>query len=248
MANRTVAEFDFFNKSVQSGLTEGQFVNAESILIACGPPNLAAMAGSDGVTSTSQTVAFPLGKVQQFSLGQNTAFQRIFEIGSKRSYFISGRSVGTLGLGRAYYHGPSLLRAAYAYYASPSSSGINITAMYDNGDAMSNVNPHDVQIAPGSGANGNLWLNLASDIFSQPMGFLIMIRDSNNATVGAFYAEYCVIPTHGFQFDSQSVVVQEQASFLFERLVPINLTGIVEVFGTASDPHGIIGKAVGLNS
>ena len=81
MANRTVAEFDFFNKSVQSGLTEGQFVNAESILIACGPPNLAAMAVSDGVTSTSQTVAFPLGKVQQFSLGQNTAFQRIFEIG-----------------------------------------------------------------------------------------------------------------------------------------------------------------------
>jgi hypothetical protein len=178
----TLADFDFFNRAVQSGLTEGQFVNAESILLAMGPPTLASMAVADptGAAALNQAVAFPLGLVQQVSIGHNLAWQRLFECGSKRSYFISGRPVGTIGVGRAYYHGPSLLRAAYAYMNKAGGAGlVEIPSLMEIGDVMSNVNPHDVRIAPGSGVNGNWWINLASDVFQQPIGALLLIQDSN---------------------------------------------------------------------
>jgi hypothetical protein len=239
----TLDNYDFFNRAVQSGLTEGQFVNAESILIAAGPPTLGALGLSDPTTLVQQNVAFPLGKVQQFTLSHNLAWQRIFEIGSKRSYFISGRAVGTIGLGTVYYHGPSLLRVLYAYYSNTGT--VNVPSLYNTGDVMNRVNPHDVKIAPGSGTNGNMWLNLASDIFTQPMGLLLLMRDSNNASVAAFYVEYGVVPTHGISFDSQSVLIQEQTTILFERIVPIDIDGLALI---TTSSNSIIGEAVGINT
>jgi hypothetical protein len=52
-------------------------------------------------------------------------------------------------------------------------------------------------------------------------GLLIMVKDSNLATYGAFYLESCYIPNHTFATDAQGVIVQESVSVQFELAIPI---------------------------
>ena len=160
--------------------------------------------------------------VQNFSLSHNRQFSRVFELGSERSYFVSGRTVGQIQLGRVMYHGPSILRALYAGFQAQSGAGVTVPAFNSlqkmAGAYEGSINKHDVKIRPGF---NNLYLNLASDMFSQPIGLLIKTLDSNENTIGAVYAEGCYIPNHSFSTDSQGLLVQEQVSIQFERIVPV---------------------------
>ena len=79
-------------------------------------------------------------------------------------------------------------------------------------------NPHDVVVPPGF---ENFYINLASDLFSQPIGLLTVIKDSNQNTYGAFYAESCYVPSHNFSTDSQGVVMQESVGVQFETIIPV---------------------------
>src|SRR3954471_21284725 len=106
-----------YTNYVQSGLVDGQFVNAAFTLLAAGPPRLANIGGAaafagainNGGEAANQIV-LPVGILQNFNMSHTRQFSRIFEIGSERSYFIPGRTVGQIGIGRILYHGASLLR------------------------------------------------------------------------------------------------------------------------------------------
>ena len=227
-----------YNKYVQSGLKDGQFLNASFTLLAAGPPRLAMLGGgssfaaSAASTGAADDIVFPIGIIQNFNLSHNRQFNRIFEIGSERSFFISGRTVGQLGLSRVVYHGPSLLRVMYAYYqdlVGPTVSQSVIGA--NNLGSMTVANQHNVKIPPGY---ENLYLNLASDLFAQPMGLMAYFRDSNEDTVGACYMEACYIPSHTIATDSQGTVIQENIAVQFERLLPIAVSSLPLI--TLSNP------------
>ena len=94
---RQYSEWQFFNKHVQQGLTEGKYLNAAFTLIASGPARLSAGTGT-GTQNPTLDFLYPIGVVQSFNLGQQSNVMRIFEIGSERSYFIRGRTVGNLAL------------------------------------------------------------------------------------------------------------------------------------------------------
>lgn len=227
---------DHFNRFVQGGMLDGQFLNASYTIIAAGPPRLAQLGGVSGLQGSlekkSNSIAFPIGIVQNLNLSQNRTINRIWEIGSERSYFIPGRTVQQLGLGRVYYHGPSLLRALYAYYdEGPSLAGERIPPVFIN-DGSSNVaNAHDVIIPPGY---DNIFLNLASDLFAQPIGLLLYFRDSNKATIGAVYLESCYVPSHTLATDSQGTIIQESCAVQFERIVPVRVSS-VQLINTFKD-------------
>jgi hypothetical protein len=247
----TTADWDFFNRNVQSGLLEGRYLNAAFTLIAAGPPRLAAINGADP-TSPSASVAFPIGVVQNFNVGQSSQVLRLFEIGSERSYFIRGRTMGTMGLGRVMYHGPSLLRVLYAYLSGTTTNGDDITSLYEgaseqtaslNTNSNGNAKGHRYNNIPGT---KNIWLDLASDVFSQPIGLMILMRDSNNDTVGAFYFEYCQITNHGFAADSGGTILSENVSIMFERAVPISSVDVVGLISNNDSISSIInGDAIG---
>jgi hypothetical protein len=204
-------------------MIDGQFVAGNFIGLFAGPPRLATVGGavSAGVAvekgAARGQLVYPIGITQNFSLSQNSQIARIFELGSDRSYFIPGRTVGQIGLGRVLYHGPSLLRVLYAYYQDLIPATI-VTPLFPNVGASTMVNPHDVTVPPGY---QNFYINLASDLFSQPFGLLAIMRDSNQETYGAMYFEACYVPNHSFSVDSQGVVVQEQVGIQFELTVPI---------------------------
>lgn len=230
----SLSQWDPFRKSVQGGLVNGQFLSGAYTVIAAGPPSLDAMGGAAAavasLTSAPDAVAWPIGLVQNWSIAQNRNFTRFWEIGSERSFVIAGRTMGNLSLSRIMYHGPSLLRAAYAYYWDMLPDG---TAMVEPmfasqalfaGEGI--INPHNVQIPPGY---ENFFCNLASDLFSQPIGILLMMKDSNEVTYGAVYLENCYIPSSNIASDAQGTIIQENAVFDFERAVPVatTVTGLI---------------------
>lgn len=263
------ADWRPYTHHVQGGLREGNFISSQFAVICAGPPFLRHLATGSGTDKSTigagggRLPVYPLGTVQQMSLGQSKNISRFFEIGSDRAYFISGRSVGQMSLGRLSYHGPSLLRALYAYYdtsADDTPNSYKMQALFDTSGGASpfgvppfrvganNKEPtreygaklHSIKVPPGY---GNYFINLASDLFSQPMGLLFVLKDNEETTYGAFYLEQCYVPNHSMGFDAQGLIISEQVGIQFERLVPINMSQlnvIRDIGGASPDGSGFI--------
>lgn len=217
----------YTQKVDSSARQEGNFMSGAFTLLAAGPPRLSAVGGvgAAGALLAAQRSnwALPIGLVQNFNLQHNKNFARFWELGSERSYFIAGRTVAQAGFGRVLYNGPSLLRVMYAFYKDilPPTT-IDIVPGVD--DLFANVlNQHDVKIPPGF---ENIYLNLASDLFSQPCGLLMYMKDSDENTMGACYLEETYVPSHSIATDSQGVVIQEQVSLQPERVVPVAVNSV----------------------
>jgi hypothetical protein len=230
-----------YTNYVQAGLVDGTYANAGYTMLAAGPPRLsniggnAAIAGAvSGNGQAANQIVFPIGIVQNFNLSHTRQFSRIFEIGSERSYFIGGRTVGQIGLGRIYYWGASLLRILYAYYQNLIPPTL-IPAMFPNAGAAAMSNPHDVIIPPGY---DNIFVNLASDLFTQPVGILMYVRDINLDTLAAVYFEACYLPNHSWATDAQGVLIQESVAVQFERAVPVQVSELTLVTNTTSSNAG----------
>lgn len=225
------SNWDFYNYHIQEDLVGGQFVSAESTLIAAGPPQ-ASQTVSGGTTGG----IYPIGLLESVGLQQSKQLQRIFEIGSTRSYFIPGRVIGSLSVGRTFYFGPSLLRVLYAYYRSSAtvasfgntSPGATIVvdgltvpdpqaALLDNVD-MAGL--HTIKRSPGE---DYFFVDLASDLFNQPTGMAIYFKDQNATSVGAMYLEFCYVQGHQLNISSGSVLVMEGVSLQYDRIVPIKV-------------------------
>jgi hypothetical protein len=221
------SEWAPYTQYVQGGMVDGQFVSAGFTIVAAGPPRLANVGGATVTAGAlagagADQIVLPIGVIQNINLSHNRQFNRIFEVGSERSYFISGRTMGQLTIARIMYHGPSLLRMLYAYYEDliPPTT---VSSVFSNAGTATVANPHDVKIPPGY---ENLFLNLASDLFNQPIGLLLYIRDSNEDTIGAVYVEACYIPNHTWATDAQGVMIQESAAVQFERAVPVAVSAL----------------------
>ena len=241
----TVSDWDFFNNNVQSGLLEGRYLNAAFTVIAAGPPRLAAATPISNNVSLGANLAYPIGVLQSVNLGISSQILRIWEIGSERSYFIRGRTQGQLGLGSIMYHGPSLLRRMWAYLDVSQEFQGGKQLYSNNANTMLNTSRNkggkqSYSLAPGY---DNIWLDLASDVFSQPVGLLLYMKDSNEDVVGAFYFEYCHVANYGWNTDAGGTIMTENAAVMYERIMPIQVDS-VDVIGDSGDVTAIVGSNV----
>ncbi len=238
-ATTSLNEWKFFDRHVSSELQGGQFISAATILIAAGPPLLSdfARGGTSADVTAASEVAFPIGIIENFGLSQNRQLQRMFEIGSKRSYFIPGRTIGSLSLGRVLFFGPSLLRVLYAYYpvsaVNAAVPGSNVAHKLGTGGVERPLGKRTPNILdePGfgsqdvtAGENADLWLNLASDLFDHPFGLLVYLRDAQNESYGGFYLEDTNLQAHQFNVNASSVLVAEGTSCQYDKMIPVNIT------------------------
>jgi hypothetical protein len=139
----------------------------------------------------------------------------------------------------------------YAYYRSESANA-KIPALlkrYDNDKLKLGVNKHVVEVNPG---DRNFFISLASDLFSQPIGLLLIIRDQNELNYAMAYAEHCYIENWSIAWDSHAVLVMESCSISPERIVPIStaLTEMVQlvdetVARSVEDSGSITASAIG---
>lgn len=242
-ATTSFNNWDFHNHHVQEELLGGEFVSAETTLVAAGPPRLTDITGPDSTIDTvgEGDMVFPIGVLENVGLSQSKQLQRIFEIGSARSYFIPGRTIGSITLGRVLYHGPSLLKVLYAHYKQVGGDLEFLNAAKDALVDIGGVNfpdpnrtlldlpelqrqLHRVKHNPGY---DDFWMNLASDIFNQPTGLCLYFRNQLDITVGCIYLEECYIQGHQLSVSSGSVLVMEGVSCQFDQVRPVrmNLAG-----------------------
>jgi hypothetical protein len=233
----SIGDWRPYENYIQDGLVDGRFMSAAFALLAAGPPRLSALGGSAGAEAIAAAgtagveLVHPIGLTQTLNLGQNRQFARFWELGSERSYQLSGRTMGQLALSRILYHGPSLLRVLYAYYQDTLGPTV-VTAIFNNPGIVGVANPHDVKIPPG---HKNIFLNLASDLFSQPIGLLLYLRDSNEESMAACYFEACYVPNHNLAMDAQGVVLQESSALQYERMVPVAIGAVNLISGITGE-------------
>jgi hypothetical protein len=233
MATTSFSNWDFYNFHVQQDLIGGQFVSAESTLVAAGPPT-ADQTANGGTTGG----VYPIGLLESVGLQQSKQLQRIFEIGSTRSYFIPGRVIGSITVGRTFYFGPSLLRVLYAYYNQTNNpAGLNfgqnapgstitvdgLTVPDPAAALLNGIDPSTLHTLHRNPGDDYFFIDLASDLFNQPTGMAIYFKDANFVSVGAMYLETCYVQGHQMSVSSGSVLVMEGVSMQYERLVPIKV-------------------------
>ena len=230
------SNWDFSNFHVQQELQGGQFVSAETSLIASGPPELGGTGPYSSVPVANVGTVYPIGLIENAGISQSKQLQKIFEIGSSRSYFIPGRTVGSVSIGRIFYYGPSLMRVLYAYYynnanniqVGTAAADAQIT-LSDGSQAQSPLarlldtgsnSYHQLRQSPGE---DHFYVNLASDLFHQGFGLAFYFKDANFNSVGAFYLENTYLQGHQFSVSSGSVLLMEGVSAQYDRIVPIKL-------------------------
>jgi hypothetical protein len=112
------------------------------------------------------------------------------------------------------------------YYASGTTASGGFESVFPN-SPVNTSQLHNIQIPAGY---ENLFVNLASDLFSQPHGELIVMKDTDNDIIGAFYLEQSYIPSHSLAVDAQGIIWQEAVQIQFERLMPIKLTTAIPLY------------------
>lgn len=233
----------FTSEHVQNLDTEaGDFLSSESVVLLSGPPKL-----EDQNTNTVHSASdlIPIGLVQNVQVTQAKQLQQLFEIGSRSSYFIPGRTTVQVGMARVLFDGPSLMQAMYIYNKNSNlyvpSTGANETA---SGDVPS-ANPGlpynaagefpDVNIGSLSSGfdttnNAEFFINLASEFFNRPLGLGCVLFDMQQQAYGGFYLEECYIQSHRFSASAQQTVLMEDVGIRCTALRPIS----IDELGTTS--------------
>lgn len=237
------SNWKYANNHVEGDIENGEYLASPSTIVMAGPSELTMIDPTNetgDVTSTLDTL-YPIGMLDSISLGQNRQLQQIYEIGSLRSYSVSGRTFCTFTGNRILFYGPSLLRLYYAMAPTAKMHGSNQLYYVDNattpGTAVSEVPAYssawfqnDLQIPAGYGGvpnsqrdNKDFFINLASDLFSKPFGMCLLFRDANNRSYGALYMENCYVETHSIMVNANNIVIAEGSNGRCERFLPVQV-------------------------
>lgn len=199
-------------------------VESGTVLVAAGPADLdRATTGLGGGTNTSTGYrVVPIGLVETAQISLNKPLSRIFEIGSKLSYIIPGRTVGGISLSRVFFDGPSILKAMYfgevksdyatadhkfaKFMSDPKFDTDGVTELYQQ---FANI------------GSGNLAMNLASSFFDNPIGLAFFFKDQGTDLVSQTYFEGCRISTYNLGISAGMNVLTEAINIEFVRVRPI---------------------------
>jgi len=193
-------------------------IESGTVLIAAGPSDLDY--ANDPTKNADGFRVVPIGLIESAQVSLNKPLSRIFEIGSRLSYIIPGRTVGGIALSRVFFDGPSILKAMYfgevkADFATQDKK----YAQFISSPYMKNgVQSYEEFANIGS---GNLAMNLASSFFDQPIGLAFFFKDTQTDTVGQTYFEGCRISTYNMGISAGMNVLTESINLEFVRVRPI---------------------------
>jgi len=229
---------------VQAELVNGEYISAESTLLLAGPARLEYLITKAATPEQVKSALYPIGLVQNFMMAQNRFLTRLFEIGSKRAYFVTGRLAANFQVNRVMFFGPSLLRLLYSLAPELPGFGGNAFKFAREGTTGSGLYesklvtpqtykalfPKKYLLTPGYGAAGednrDFFINLASDLFQIPFGISVIFKDAKNRPYGACYLQDCYIEAHSMGIDANNVVIAEGVNGQFDQVAPVQLVSI----------------------
>ncbi len=239
MATQDVGSWDFNSEHVQDhGVTTGKdFVSSETIVV-CAVPT--------GTNASNPSTWIPIGLLENAGLQQNKQLAQLFEIGSKKSFIIPGRTFKRLNLSRILFNGPSLLKASTVFNIGTSSgdtvtnkvTGVGASTAVDFSGGLDGVG---INNEPGEGATAdatpesfesgveisNLFIDLASQFFNRPFNLGFVMQDSEGEGFGAFALENCFVQSHNMTLTGQQTVVMENVSILVDDINPVTAQPVV---------------------
>jgi len=234
--------FNFETSHVQRELAGTSFVNSATVLISAGPPYIehlgdgifgvnvgAGQPGTRQVTSSvGGLITYPIGVVENMNLSQARQLQRMFEIGSKRSYFVVGRNIGSVTLARTLFSGPNLMRVLYAYADKDRFQGddgwqknlLENVDKFAGGPGTTDGTKESIDNPSGF---GDFQINLDSDLFDSPFGLFFYLESADNKPYGGFYLEEAYINAHQMNVSSSSTIIAEGVTIQYDQMIPINV-------------------------
>jgi len=217
-------QWEFREYHVQEDVPATEFINAASTLIAAGPPRLKDAIGNQvGQTGqgrdTQRSFVFPIGVIEAISLSQARQLQRLFEIGSKRSYFIPGRTIGQVSLTRTLFDGPSLMRLLMAYFPEELLKRFGTNLLLASSAV---IRCPEIRNSPGY---SDFFINLDSEVFDNPFGIFIAHKDSCGENYGALYLENAFINSHQMSVSATSTLIAEGVTIQYDRMIPVKVAG-----------------------
>jgi len=201
-------------------------VESGTVLICAAPASLSSVVGNTtgGIGGLNPGVRIvPIGMVEQASVAQSKPLSRIFEIGSKLSYIIPGRTVGQIALARVLFDGPSLLKCLYQGEVKTdeqlSTGQKKVEFMSGGKSPLTGFQPI---------GSGQLAMNLASTFFDQKTGLVFFFRDRQSDGVATMYFEGCQVSTHSLGIAAGMNVITESVSMEFVRAVPVIVAAAID--------------------
>jgi hypothetical protein len=168
------------------------FISSESIVICSIPAN----------KRDSATEWKPIGLLENATLQQNKQINQLFEIGSKKSYIVPGRTYKRLSLSRVLFNGDSLLKV------------ITSSTPYPTDDSIATND------APAGGDDARLYIDIASAYFNVPVDLGFVIHDQEDDAFGAFALTGCYVQSHQMSLSGQQTVVMENVTITVDDIIP----------------------------
>lgn len=153
----------------------------------------------------------PIGLVDNIQMQSSPQLQRLFEIGSNRSFFTRGKTASTISFSKMLADQQNILKSLTNNAYRPE---LNVGGAKDPGAET---------------PNPDIMMNLDSEFFAVPFGLMILMKtrggnSGNGKILSASYLEYCMFSGFQFSIASQSPVIMENIGIEFDRLVPVSLT------------------------
>lgn len=231
----------FKTQSVQNdkGTYSADFLSSESVVMFSGPASL--------TDTTGYSNMVPIGLVQNVQVSQQKQLNQLFEIGSRKPYFVPGRTMVSGGIARVLFDGPSLMYAMSIRDALAGENKVKLNPEVSSGWPVKDIsNTADNPTSLGSAtsqlggsteatlkttvesqpAPGYFFVNLASSFFNLPTGVGFALYDMEGQVYGGFYMENCYIQAHTFSVAAQQTVLVENVSFRATSISPIEVSSL----------------------
>lgn len=185
-------------------------VTPDTTLLLAGPPRMSA----DGFTSKMS----PIGLVTDVNFSSDNQLRPMWEIGTDMTYFTRGKTSYQLNIGAMIANKPSLLKLM-TRQSPQQGEGTEDSA---TPNAKYPTSPDHV---------GQFWMNIDTEQTAVPFGILMIFKTKGGQTEGtngehvsAVYLENCNIGNFSFSLNSQSVIIQENVTIMFDRMLAVDFS------------------------
>jgi|Wag4MinimDraft_13_1082653.scaffolds.fasta_scaffold00010_32 hypothetical protein len=195
-----------------------EHVSTTNVSVSFAPPKLT----EDNTSSKAITV----GLIQDLSLNQQRNITKFFEYGNDEYQMVTGKPRINASFNRILFDGPSLLKYIGYAYKDTNMLDHKYQGMYEsmmqslaNDLDASKINDSKM---PGT---GDFWVNLTSELFDNPIGIFINIKqrmpNGYLQDYGGVFLENCLISSHVLQMNASNRVLTENMQMEVGRPVPL---------------------------
>lgn len=195
-----------------------EHVSTTNVSVSFAPPKLT----EDNTSSKAITV----GLIQDLSLNQQRNITKFFEYGNDEYQMVTGKPRINASINRILFDGPSILKYIGYAYKDTNMSDHKHQGMYESmmkslAEDLGASKINDSKM-PGT---GDFWVNLTSELFDNPIGIFINIKqrmpNGHLQDYGGVFLENCLISSHVLQMNASNRILTENMQMEVGRPVPL---------------------------